>query len=218
MYKCNYCKRYLKEKYKNCPGCGSDSFSKIASYTEKVIKTPPEGGYKVKLVNYKFKKKGLIVPIIVIAWIVLFLIIFNLQFFSTGVNLASNDNDKYFGLIFIIFSLFVLITPIKMIYTIGKAAKDESNGINKDITKIKKLSQHGMLIKNLPYELVLDKKSNYYHPVYRIKVLYEIEKGRTLSLLSEPKYLTTLGREDGLVDLLIDPDDYSNYFIDFEIY
>ena len=42
--------------------------------------------------------------------------------------------------------------------------------------------------------------------------------GKTLSLVSESKYLTTLGREDGLVDLLIDPDDYSNYFIDFEIY
>ena len=218
MYQCNYCKRFLKEKYKNCPGCGSDSFSKVASFTEKIIKTPPLGGYKVKVTNYKFQKKGLIIPIIIIGYIVVFFLIFDSIFISTGVNLTGNNGEVVFGLIFILFGIFALITPIRIIYTIGKETRKENRGINKNIDKVKKLSQHGILIKNLPYELVMDKKSRYTKPIYKIKVLYEIEKGRTLSLESEPKYLTTLGREDGTVDLLIDPDDYNNYFIDFEIY
>ena len=53
---------------------------------------------------------------------------------------------------------------------------------------------------------------------YKVQVIYEIEKGKTKCFESEPKYLTALGRDDGTVDLLVDPDDYSNYFVDFEIY
>jgi hypothetical protein len=45
-----------------------------------------------------------------------------------------------------------------------------------------------------------------------------VEKGKTKCFESEPKYLTALGRDDGTVDLLLDPNDYNNYFIDFEIY
>lgn len=218
MFQCNYCKRFLKEKYKNCPGCGSDSFSKVSSFTEQIIKTPPIGGYKVKVTNYKFQKKGLIVPIIIIVYILVFVLLFDSIFISTGVTLTGNDGQGFFGFMYILFGIFALITPIRIVYVIGKAARKENKSINNDIDKVKKLSQHGILIKNLPYELKMDKKSSYTKPVYRIKVLYEIEKGRTLSLESEPKYLTTLGRENGTVDLLIDPDDYSNYFIDFEIY
>ena len=217
MYQCNYCKRYLKEKYNNCPGCGSDSFKKVASFTEQIIKTPPEGGYKVQLNNFKFQKKGFIIPIVVILYIIFIVFIFDPMFISTGINMRDND-DKIFEIMFIIFGILALSVPIKIIYVIFKELNKENKNINKDINKVKKLSKQGILIKNLPYELKLDKNIVSGKPIYRIKVLYEIEKGRTLSLLSEPKYITTLGREDGTVDLLIDPDDYSNYFIDFEIY
>ena len=37
------------------------------------------------------------------------------------------------------------------------------------------------------------------------------------SIISKEKY-TEKEKKDETVDLLIDPDDYSNYFIDFEIY
>ena len=76
-----------------------------------------------------------------------------------------------------------------------------------------------MLVKNLKYEIEpIDKKINDNQTVYIIKVTYEFEKGKTKCFKSEPKYLTALGSADGTVDLLIDPNDSDNYFIDFEIY
>ena len=47
MLVCNYCKRNFKEKYKNCPGCGSDSFKQVEDKLDYVIETPPTGGYKL---------------------------------------------------------------------------------------------------------------------------------------------------------------------------
>ena len=76
-----------------------------------------------------------------------------------------------------------------------------------------------MLIKNLNYTIKpLDNQLKGPNTVYVIQVIYEIEKGKTKCFISEPKYLTALGRDDGTVDLLVDPNDYTNYFIDFEIY
>ena len=130
-------------------------------------------------------------------------------------NLLGTD---WFAIPFILFGIFAVVTVFKESSIFFKFAKKNNNNVKNNVDRIKKLSKNGILIKNLPYQLEKNKKYNYGKPIYCIKVLYEIEPGKTLSLKSEPKYLTTLGRSNGTVDLLIDPDDYSNYFIDFEIY
>lgn len=48
--------------------------------------------------------------------------------------------------------------------------------------------------------------------------MYELDNGTKIPLTSEGKYDGRLSREDGTVDLLINPTDHTNYFIDFEIY
>ena len=52
MYKCNYCGRYLKNQYDVCPGCGSSSFETKSFMGEKVIKTPPNGGYIIQTKDF----------------------------------------------------------------------------------------------------------------------------------------------------------------------
>ena len=54
-------------------------------------------------------------------------------------------------------------------------------------------------------------------PVYCIKVLYD-NNGTEVPFVSNPKYSGKLGDIDGTADLLVDPNDFSNYYIDFEIY
>jgi len=212
MYQCNYCKRFLKEKYNNCPGCGSNSFSKVVSFTEKVIKTPPVGGYKVNLKNYTYEKRNSIIPKGIGIFMISFVFIFIFFFLSDVIDAG------WFAIPFVLFSIIALISVFKESSIFFKLANKNDKNVNNNVDRMKYLSLNGILIKNLPYQLEKCKEYNYGKPIYRIKVLYEIEKGRTLSLKSEPKYLTSLGRENGLVDLLIDPNDYSNYYIDFEIY
>lgn len=51
-----------------------------------------------------------------------------------------------------------------------------------------------------------------------MQVEYENASGQIIPLKSEAKYNNVLSDKDGTVDLLIDPNDYSNFFIDIEIY
>ena len=217
MYQCNYCKRYLKQKYEHCPGCGANIYTKVSSYSEQIIKTPPKGGYKINIVNYKYKNNFFIIPIFVIIYTVFSFVIFGTIYLSISNSLE--DSETIFKIIPVIFISLAFLAFFKLIYTISKEVKKEKNKINDNIKRVEKLKEHGILIKNLPYELKEVKENNNYGKIiYKIKVIFEIEKGKTLSLESEPKYLTALGRENGTVDVLIDPDDYDNYFIDFEIY
>ena len=92
-------------------------------------------------------------------------------------------------------------------------------GIKKVIKRlkdVKKLKTTGTLIKDLPYELV---SSNLYvngHNAKRIKVKYTLPNGKEVTLKSDP-LIDGLDDEDGDVDLLIDLNDPSNYYIAFSI-
>jgi len=216
MYICNYCGRYLKKEYEKCPGCGSKSFKQVQNYEEMIIKTPPQNGYKINYSNYKHGKKshwdwlisGLIVLVILIPTV--FIILNN--FFDKSIFTTKID----YVFLFVFTGAIIIFGFIEV-----KKYFDESKRIrspyDKNIARIKKLSKTGMLIKNLKYEVKLVSEIAG-KSVYVIQVRYEFEKGNPILFESEPKYLTALGRDDGTVDLLVDPDDYSNYFIDFEIY
>ena len=88
-----------------------------------------------------------------------------------------------------------------------------------DLKRIKKLSTKGILVKSLDYDIV-DTGSYVGDRHYKcIKVVYKNSNGVEIPLFSETKYdLLSNKKEYETVDLLIDPDDYSNYFIDYEIY
>lgn len=217
MYKCNYCGRYLKKKYDTCPGCGGNNFSKEASYTTKVIKEPPEGGYKINFNNYNIKKNEFAVPKWTLIIIFTIEIAFIAIFFKVGVDLIK-EKELLGGLIFLIISIIFIISTIISAIKMIKPFKTKEDKLEDNMDKIKTLKTKGILIKNLPYELKVVNKKQVGKKTYYIHVIYEIEKGHTLSLKSEPKYTGPLGREDGTVDVLIDPNDYSNYYIDFEIY
>lgn len=58
MYVCTYCGRHLKKKYDNCPACGAVELEHIQNIGEEIIRTPPDGGYKVNLKNYKHERKN----------------------------------------------------------------------------------------------------------------------------------------------------------------
>ena len=216
MYLCNYCGRHLKKKYEKCPACGSTSFKHIQNYGEEVIKEPPKDGYKVNFQNFKYEKKFhwpfVLVGLFIAVFTIIFVVLYVSPFFEDG-------KFNMFGIPFALFAIIALIVAMANARKFFSQSKEIRSKSNNDIDKVKHLAKNGMLIKNLKYtikpvkEMIQGNKT-----VYQIQVIYEIEKGKTKKFLSEPKYLSALGRDDGTVDLLVDPDDYSNYFIDFEIY
>ena len=70
----------------------------------------------------------------------------------------------------------------------------------------------------MPYQLVSSGTVINGKPIYCMQVEYENASGEKIPLQSEAKYNNKLSDKDGTADLLIDPDDYSNYYIDVEIY
>ncbi len=216
MYRCEYCNRYLKKKYDKCPGCGGNKFNKIEGYEYKVIKEAPNGGYKIDFKNYNILKDYSKVP----KWIIIIILLSEIAFclfFLYIIFEMSEENLLFrniFSLCIILMGISIAIELIKMMKPYRKKEKE----IDKNINNIEKLKTKGILIKNLPYELKIVDKKQIGKKIYCIHVIFEIEKGHTLSLKSEPRYLGTLGRENGTVDVLIDPEDYKNYYIDFEIY
>jgi len=87
-----------------------------------------------------------------------------------------------------------------------------------NILRVKKLAMEGFLVKNMPYKLVSSGTVINNQLIYCIQVEYENPSGQKISLQSEPRYNNKLSDKNGTVDLLIDPNDYSNYYIDLEIY
>ena len=216
MLVCNYCGRNFKNNYNTCPGCGSTTFQRISDFGEKVIKKPPEGGYIINVDNYKKSKK--IANIFKwLSWILLiFMITFDLPFLLGGILVGKED--FMFGLTFSITSLAVsipfFIVSIVFIF-ISKSMKKKAQ---ENILRVKKLAKEGFLVKNMPYNLVSSGTVMNNQPVYCIQVEFENSSGQKIPLQSEPRYNNKLSDKNGTVDLLIDPNDYSNYYIDLEIY
>ena len=205
MYKCEYCGRFFKEKKEACPGCGNIKLKYIRNEGTMRIETPPKGGYTLDLKNINVEKKygmvGWIIELIVVICFMLFAITFVSVFFRNTI-------------VTVIAAILCLIEVIVGIINLRKKIND---GTRYNKTKLDRLKNYGVLIKNLNYK-VKEKKLQNGQKYQYIQVLYEKENGKTLSLISEPKYNGKLSRDDGTVDLLIDPDDETNYFIDVDIY
>ena len=87
----------------------------------------------------------------------------------------------------------------------------------KEVNKAKLLSTKGKLIKGIPY--IMEPTSTVVNGrrIEKIAIDYNLPSGSIVHLTGNPRYDGKFVDSDGLVDLLIDPDDPTNYFIDFEI-
>ena len=216
MQICNYCGRNLKKGYDTCPGCGSTSFKKTNDFGEKVIKTPPEGGYIINTDNFKKSIKHANI-VKWIGWIFLIMmILFELPFVFGG--LLAGQEDTIFGLTFITGSLVTVVPFIIISIVAIRIGKSMHKKATDNIKRVEKLAHEGILVKNMPYQLVPTGTIINGQTIYCIQVEYENASGQNIPLKSEAKYDNRLSNKNGTVDLLIDPNDYTNYFIDLEIY
>ena len=91
------------------------------------------------------------------------------------------------------------------------------SNVYKSVKKTKKLAETGTLIKGLPYRMVNSNTSVNGRALPAILVEYTLPTGETREFLGHPRYDYKLKDGDGLVDLLVDLDNPSNYYIDFDI-
>lgn len=128
------------------------------------------------------------------------------------------QEDIIFGLSFSITSLVVTIPFVIISIIFISIFKSMKKKAQENILRVKKLAMEGFLVKNMPYKLVSSGTVINNQLIYCIQVEYENPSGQKISLQSEPRYNNKLSDKNGTVDLLIDPNDYSNYYIDLEIY
>lgn len=92
--------------------------------------------------------------------------------------------------------------------------------LKKCFTKVKiakELAKSGILVKNLPYQLVNSNISVNNVPLKCICIAYKFPDGVLREIKSEPLKGNILSDADGMCDLLYDANNYNNYFIDFNI-
>lgn len=111
-----------------------------------------------------------------------------------------------------IFLIFILI-PIRGIYVGVRDLKK----VNKKIKEVIDLNQYGKLVKNLPYKLEDARVFINNVQLKRIVVDYTLPDGSRTTLYGEPRYDKKYIDDDMMVDLIIDENDPSKYFIDLEI-
>jgi len=214
MLKCNYCNRILKTKYQTCPGCGSSSFEEIKNMDNYIINTPPEGGYKIPLGtqprenNKKDIKNKLIITRIILIFAILGIVL-SIKFLPF--------RESFLVIIFLIFLIFYIFFNATMTKD-NEDQKREEEKQKKNYEKLKKLSTKGILIKNIDYTLETAKLSSKKKQLYNIRINYVAPNGNKIILTDKVLYNMNTLKDDAKVDLLIDPDDFSNYYIDFEIY
>ena len=116
----------------------------------------------------------------------------------------------------------VNVEMLKLYWNIGKIIMEIQQGEERASygdTLLENLSKKGILVKNIPYEVIMTKTVYMGSTGVKLKVIYKNSAGVDIPLYSEIKFnVEKQLSSDETVDLLIDPDDYSNYFIDFEIY
>jgi len=108
--------------------------------------------------------------------------------------------------------LFILIPLIFIVVGIVLMSK-----VRKKIKKMKFLAENGQLVKNLNYTMEPTNITVNGAQLYAIAIDYTLPSGSTIHLVGDPRYDRRVSDADGFVDLLIDPNDLNNYYIDFNI-
>lgn len=105
----------------------------------------------------------------------------------------------------------VFIIPFVLAYAIYL----EISKISKRIRVVEDLQQYGVLIEKIKYRIKpgIGMKKR----MCTLLVNYETRAGKIVELESDIRYDNKIRDEDRLVDLLIDPNNEDNYYIDFDI-
>ena len=128
---------------------------------------------------------------------------------STNPNECMTDFESSFSFIF----LFCSLIPIVFVLIGASQIKTYL----KKLKNIKSLANTGILVKNVPYSIVDSSYSVNDTPIKCFKTTYTFPDGKTRELISPPAFDRVLQDYDGKCDLLYDPNNYDNYFLDLEI-
>ena len=112
--------------------------------------------------------------------------------------------------------LFMLIWSVMPLIFMGLAIYN-MNKITKRVRKVKQLNEIGKLVKGVPYEMKETGMSVNEVEIYKPVAKYYTPTGELLELNGDARFDHKSEDYDGLVDLVIDENDHTNYFIDFEI-
>ena len=198
MKKCNYCGRYMRNRVMNCFSCGSDNFDSIID--DKIVSIdPPEGGFHVHtdgvMEDIKRNKRLLMIGLSIIPLLL------------TGIICI------WYPFTIIIYSYLVIqigVISIPLIIIGGTGLKKKK----KRLKELEYLKNHGKLVKNQRYK-VFQNMNNY----FIIDVSFRMDdQAKATHMKSEKIFATELFNDDGLVDVLINPDNYDEHYIAFDIY
>lgn len=89
--------------------------------------------------------------------------------------------------------------------------------IFKRINQVKRLNQIGKLYKNIPYTLEPTGMSVNGVEIMKPVAKFKLPSGEFLKLEGDARHDRVERDEDGYIDLVIDPDNHNNYFLDYNI-
>lgn len=142
----------------------------------------------------------------------------------------------YFYSIFLFSGIFLLVLPYELKYNFG----EDNNfilkiilplfsmlflflgGINiiktcKRIKRIKKLNNVGKLYKNIPYHLEDTGGKIGNNVIVKPVIEFICDNGIRKVLAGDARFDFKINDNDGFIDMIIDLDDMTNYFMDYEI-
>ena len=155
---------------------------------------------------YKINRKRLIIALIE-SFMKILLSILLLLWGTTGLETQNIPSGEGSIGVYIIWSLGILIaiTGVKEILNYRREMK-----------RFDYLERNGKLVRGLKYTVIVTRKTSK-RKILNVAVDYELESGSFVKLVANWRYyfLANKGRVD--VDLLIDPNDLNNYYIDFDI-
>lgn len=111
--------------------------------------------------------------------------------------------------------LFFIVLLLPLIFIV--LGLTQTRKYNKRIKKLKILETTGVLIKGLPYTMESTGLSVNDREILAPAVDYTLPTGEIIHLKGDGRHDHKYSDEDNLVDLLIDPADPTNYYIDFNI-
>lgn len=137
-----------------------------------------------------------------VAGIMCAVIIFSL---SLGFSVMPEFPKLLFYIFYILPITFFLIGAVNIVKIFNR------------IDIVKHLNQSGQLYKNLPYKLMPSGSSINGREVMYPVAKFKLPSGEEIELKGDARFDYVDRDVDGYIDLVIDPNDYSKYFLDFNI-
>lgn len=116
------------------------------------------------------------------------------------------DGSTWIFLIFLLIPLIFVVIGAVFIKSYLKKSKS-----------LKTLASNGILVKGIPYQIIDSNVTVNNRVLKCFSITFTFPNGTTKNIVSEPANDHILYDHDGKCDLLYDPNNYENYFLDLEI-